>query len=61
MIHVYSSSGEKTGQDKIFSFLETQSNKELDAIRMKAVNYSNNPIVSTTDISRLGIKIELGN
>jgi hypothetical protein len=59
-INVNSSSGKKTGQDKILSFLDAHSNKQLDAIRIKAMNHSNAPIVCTTDISRLGINTELG-
>ena len=54
------SSGKKAGQDKIFPFSDAHSYKESDAIKIEALNYSNAPIVSTTDISRLGINTESG-
>jgi hypothetical protein len=60
-INVNSSSGQKIGKEKLFSFFEGSGHKELNAMRSKAVDYSNAPIVSSTDISRLGINKELGN
>jgi hypothetical protein len=61
-INVNSSSGQKLGKEKIFSFLAGSGHtpKELAAIRSKAIDYSNAPIISTIDISRLDINNELG-
>ena len=51
-INVNSSSGDKIGREKFFAYLESLTSKELTSVRMKAVDYSNAPIVSTIDISR---------
>jgi len=59
-INVNTTSGEKSGFDKIVSSLERHSDKEVDAFRALAIKYSNpKAITSSIDTSRLSINDEL--